>query len=202
MADSGIESIEDVVGKKYAINLVRSSFDYTTRIYLDQNGISVDDIEFVLLPFSSQEPALVNGEVDIAGLMVPYNEHLIQTYGDEVTQLFNGFDVYGERQVCTIFLNSVWAKHNEDTATKYVTAIAKSINWIEENQEEAKEIVSQYTGVDKEYIPDYFFTENGMVVLEDHQYWVDSLRELEGTLPDWLKVEDFATNKYNELVKE
>ena len=71
--DSGIKTIEDLKGKTVGVNAMVSSFRYTLLYYLEQNGISEDEISFVELQFMEQIVALENKRVDMIGVMVPYN---------------------------------------------------------------------------------------------------------------------------------
>lgn len=195
--DSGIKSVEDLAGKKIAINLVKSSFHYTWLMALADAGMSEGDVQFVNLSFDQQQGALERGDVDAIGLMAPYAPMARES--DELELLFDATDIFGERQFCEIFLNSVWAEENPDKATRFVAGIAKAAEWTGEHQDEAKEIISKYTGVDVQYIDDYQFQPNAMVDMEDAQYWLDYMKENEG-VAEWVEVEDVATNKYNEAV--
>lgn len=196
-ADSGIEKIEDLKGKKIAINLVKSSFHYTWLMALENVGLSAEDVTFVNLSFDQQQGALERGDVDAIGLMQPYTKKARES--DELKLLFDAVDIFGEKQFCEIFLNSVWAENNPVYAEKFVSAIVKATKWIEENQNEAKQIISKYTGIDVQYIDDYKFQENAMVVENDAEYWLQYMKRVEG-VADWLKVEDIVTNKYNKVI--
>lgn len=194
--DSGIKSIKDLKGKNIAINLFKSSFHYTWEIELAKNGMSANDVNFVQIAFAQQEEALKNGIVDAIGLMQPYSKSVREN--DEFVKLYDAVDCFGERQFCTIFLNEEWADKNPEQATKFVTALAKTCKWIEKNQEEAREIIAKYTGVDKNKIDDYKYQQNAMCNMEDVQYWIDFMVNFEGVSSD-LKPEQIATNKYNKL---
>ena len=196
-ADSGIEKIEDLKGKKIAINLVKSSFHYTWLMALENVGLSAEDVTFVNLSFDQQQGALERGDVDAIGLMQPYTKKARES--DELKLLFDAVDIFGEKQFCEIFVNSVWAENNPVDAEKFVSAIVKATKWIEENQNEAKQIISKYTGIDVQYIDDYKFQENAMVVESDAEYWLEYMKRVEG-VADWLKVEDIVTNKYNKVI--
>jgi ABC-type nitrate/sulfonate/bicarbonate transport system substrate-binding protein len=184
---------------KIAINLVKSSFHYTWLMALKAAGLNESDVQFVILPFDQQEMALEKGQVDAIGLMQPYILHAKESGKYKV--LFNASNVFGDKQFSTHVLNSVWAKDHEKTATAFVTSIAQAENWIENNQQEAKAIIPKYTGVDVKYIQDYHFQKNGEVNLGDAQYWLDYMKARGDLKVDWLKVSDFATNKYNGAVK-
>ena len=197
-ADSGIESIEDLKGKTIAINLVKSSFHYTWLMALENAGMSEDDVTFVNLPFDQQEGALMRGDVDAIGLMQPYSPSA--RTNPELKQLYTAVDAFGERQFCEIFVNSVWAENNPEDAKAFVRGIVKATEWIEKNQDEAKEIISKYTGVPVDKIDDYKFQENAMVSVEDAEYWLDYMKRAHG-VADWVTVDRVVTNEYNEAVK-
>lgn len=198
-SDSDIETMEDLPGSVFAVNLWRSSFNYTALMGLDQREIDEDSIEWVLLSFDKQIPALAESAVDVIGLMQPYQNFAIQEYGDEFRELFNDRDdVFGEtRHVSLIFVNRVWADSNPDQAQAFVAGIADAINWIEDNQDEARKIIAKYTDIPVEAVPDYHFTENGMIRMGDIDYWMDYLTERGDLETDWLTPEFVATDKYN-----
>lgn len=196
-ADSGIESIKDLKGKTIAINLVKSSFHYTWLMALENAGMSAEDVTFVNLSFDQQQMALERGDVDAIGLMQPYTKKARES--KDLKLLFDAVDVFGEKQFCEIFVNSVWAENNPEDTEKFVAGIVKACKWIEENQAEAKEIISKYTGIDVEYIDDYKFQENGMVIERDAEYWLEYMKRVEGSA-DYLEANDIVTNKYNKEV--
>lgn len=195
--DSGINSVADLKGKTIAINLVKSSFHYTWVLALKNAGLNETDVNFVNIPFSEQESALMSGRVDAIGLMQPYTKSARNN--EELKTLYNAVDCFGERQFCEIFMNENWANNNVEKATKFVSAIVKACKWVEENQLEAKQIISKYSGVSVENIDDYKFQENAKCVEEDCQYWIDFMIEYEGISSN-IKVSDIITNKFNKKV--
>lgn len=127
-ADSDIHSIEDLRGKKIAINLVKSSFHYTWLMELEKAGMTENDVTFVNLAFAEQKEALLNGAVDAIGLMQPYSG--MARNDPACRQLYTAVDSFGERQFCEILLNSDWAEENPDGAKAFVSGIAKAADWI------------------------------------------------------------------------
>jgi ABC-type nitrate/sulfonate/bicarbonate transport system substrate-binding protein len=198
--DSGINTLQDLKGKRIAINLVKSSFHYTWIIALESVGLTEDDVTFVVLPFGEQIAALDLGQVDAIGLMTPFNAMAQER--EDFFLLTDALQIFGSKQFTLHLVNKVWAEKNPEDAKKFVEGVVKSIQFIYDNPVRAKEIIAQYTGVDVKYVADYRFQENGMVVLEDAQYWLDFMRNRNDlTISPALKVEDFATNKYNRFVK-
>ena len=197
-ADSDIYSISDLKGKKIAINLVKSSFHYTWLMELEKAGLTEDDVTFVNLSFAEQKEALLNGTVDAIGLMQPYSG--MARNDSECRLLYDAVDSFGERQFCDILLNAEWAEQNPDAAKAFVEGLAKASDWIMSNQDEAKQIISKYTGIDAQYIDDYYFQPDCRVNMDDAQYWLSYMQEHEG-VSDKITVDMIATNKYNERVK-
>lgn len=198
LADSDIHSIEDLKGKKIAINLVKSSFHYTWLLELEKAGMTEEDVDFISLSFADQKEALLNGQVDAIGLMQPYSG--MARVDERCRQLYTAVDSFGERQFCEILLNTEWAEKNPELAKKFVSGIAKAAEWVAENQSEAKQIISKYTGIDAEYIDDYYFQPHAMVNMEDAEYWLEYMKAHED-IDQNLTVDDVATNAYNVEVK-
>lgn len=196
-ADSDIHSIEDLRGKKIAINLVKSSFHYTWLMELEKAGMTDKDVTFVNLSFAEQKEALLNGMVDAIGLMQPYSG--MARTDEKCRQLYTAVDSFGERQFCEILLNTAWAEKNPTLAEAFVDGIAKAADWVKNNQDEAKQIISKYTGIDATYIDDYYFQPSAMVNMEDAAYWLEYMQTHEG-VSSKITVDMVATNKYNKRV--
>lgn len=198
--DSPIESMKDLPGHSFAVNLWKSSFHYTALMALGQNGIKPEDVQFTLLPFDKQIGAITSGAVEVVGLMEPYATYLRQQGGYRV--LFNAIDVFGTKQFCPHFINSVWAEAHPKEAEAFVSGIVESINWIEANQAEAKKIIAKYTGIEEKYVPEYHFQKNGAVIMEDVKFWMEYMKSSGDLKVNWIKPEDIATNLYNKKIKE
>lgn len=197
-ADSGIKDITDLKGKKIAINLVKSSFHYTWLMELEKAGMTEEDVEFVVLSFDQQILALKNKQVDAIGLMSPYSA---QAFNDpELTKMYDATDTFGERQFCDIIASTKYGEENPEALTAFVEGITEAMDWAMDNQEEAKKIMEKYTGIDASLIADYKFQENGAVIMEDVQYWLDYMKA-HGNIKDSITAEDIATNAYNERAK-
>lgn len=193
--DSNINTINDLKNKNLAINLVKSSFHYTFEIALASNNISNNEVNYISLSFDQQIEALKRNQVDVIGLMQPYAS---QARNDnELKLLFDACDIFGERQFCLIYVNENYAKTNQENVKKFVSGIVKACDFVKNNQDKSKEIISKYTGVDVSLIDDYKFQENAIVIEEDINYWLDYMRKAENIGIE-LNANDIATNIYNE----
>ena len=196
-ADSGIYTVADLRGRTIAINLVHASFHHKWLIALAYAGVAENEVSWTVLPFEQQALALANGHVDAIGVLQPHT--VMARNNPDFRTIITAYDVFGERQFTTHVFNSIWAEHNPEAVTAFVSAIAEAVTWIEDNQQEAAEIVSRHTGVNVAYIEDYFFQPNARVNMDDAQFWLDYMRAGGHITAEWLTVEDFATNRFNLL---
>lgn len=69
--DGTIQNVADLKGRKLAINNLRGMSEYYTNEFLQSGGLTVDDVELVVLPFPEMVQALNNRAVDAAYLQHP-----------------------------------------------------------------------------------------------------------------------------------
>jgi len=81
--DSGeVTELSDLAGRKIAINTLGAFGEFSLAQLLAQAGISIDDIELVVLPPSDMSLAMANGAVDAATLWGPLAD---QSFADGVS---------------------------------------------------------------------------------------------------------------------
>jgi len=198
--DSPIKTLKDTEGKKFAVNLWKSSFHYTALLAMKQAGMDPAKVDFQLLSFANQIVAIEAGKVDVVGLIEPYATQLKRTGKYRV--LFDAHDVFGNKQFTPIFVNRVWAESNPEKVTAFVSGLVDAENWIENNQQEAKQIIAKYTGMKPEDVPEYHYQKNGAVIDSDTVYWIKTLTELGDIAPTIpIDPQTISTNKYNTRVK-
>ena len=152
--DSGIESLEDLKGKKVAVP-VGSNAQPLLYIYLEAAGLTDSDVEIVNLGVTDAETSIIAGDIDAA---VVYEPHFTSVATEE-----NGVhvvtDAEGYKDYVTLeVLRTDYAKENPEQIAKLLRAWNKAIEWANENQEEAAQIVYDADGVDKETTLKYFET--------------------------------------------
>ncbi|NJN66600.1 MAG: ABC transporter substrate-binding protein [Chloroflexaceae bacterium] len=199
-ADSDIQTIGDLRGRAVAVNLWRSSFHYTLLMALEQAGVPEAEVEFRLLSFDHQIPALEQGQVDVIGLMEPYASMARTHYQDQFRRLFTALDVFGEKQFTTHFVNRDWAEQHPESVRAFVGGVVEAIAWIEANPDAARPIIARYTGIEERYIPAYHFQPDGRVVMEDVRFWLDYMVQRGDVEASALTPEHIATNRFNAAV--
>lgn len=199
LSDSGIDDVSDLKGKRVAVNSVGGSFQSTVVIALEDAGLTADDVEFVVLPFDQQAAALTSGGVDMIGLLPQFGSAALDTFGEDITVLFDALDVFGPKQFVLFAMNSEWVSENRESARAFVGGLADAVAWIDDNPDEARSLLAEYTGLEERFLPEILFQEHAQVVEDDIQFWIDYLASSDA-IDEAPAVEDVASNEYNPLV--
>lgn len=203
LKDSPIKKAEDLVGTKHGTSAYGGCMEYTPYDYLRLNGKVKDPkeaLEIVIIPTGQEIQALRQKQVDSIALS-GNPEYVLKTNPD-LRLLFTDYDVWGTIGGNTpgYFSTSFIEKH-PDVVRGYVTAIAKTYNWINEHREEAVEIISKEFKVDKEKINLFNYPKDGIIQEDTVQVWIDALNYYKEIKPG-IKPSDVYTNEFNPFYKK
>lgn len=170
-SDSGIEDLEDLVGKTVAVNNLESLVWVFIAALLEDNGIDHTSVEFTELGFPQMNDPLVNGQVDAIAQIEPFTAVLLQN--DDVEVLAPGYlDVLpGVDLGCQSALRD-WVEDNPEAAAGIAEAYDRGkedaaaddaetrqhiVDWVDLDESLADEIVLSgwYPGVDVELIQEF-----------------------------------------------
>lgn len=205
LQNSTINSAKDLVGKKIAVNVLGAEADYMTREYLKKNGLSIDKVQLVVVPWPQHEQVLRSGQVDAVVAISPYSDKILEKKDTRV--LFTGYDVRGKTASIGYGVHENLIKQNPEAVRKFVAVIAKATDWAAENQDEARKIVAEiYTkrggnpDLAKYWSPKRAW-EHGLIKDEDVQWWLDIFAK-DGKEEGQLKPSDVYTNEFNPYFKK
>jgi sulfonate transport system substrate-binding protein len=140
-SDSGIKSISDLKGKKVGVT-IGSVGHQLLYILLDSVGLKPSDIEILNLQPADIKSSLASKNIDAA---VTWDPIATQIVNDGIAQLITDGEKY-KLSVNVIIANSDFLKEHEDVAERLLKVLDKTQKWIEENKQEALEIVSKDSG--------------------------------------------------------
>lgn len=154
LVDSGeITQISDLAGKKIGINTLRGMGEYSFSLVLGLGGLTVDDVEFVTIPFPDIPVALANKAIDAAYLPSPMAEKAatdgiaIRMFGSDYKEdIQNGVMYYGKR-----FLDPA----NREAGIRFTTAYLKAVRELMGDgffKEENLAIINKYTNLPVEVL--------------------------------------------------
>lgn len=110
--DAGIETIEDLIGKRVNLGNIGSGQRATMEVLMERYGWQTDDFEVALaIPASQQTTALCNNEIEATVYTVGHpasaiheatiscDTVLINVTGDPITQLISTYDYYRQATI-------------------------------------------------------------------------------------------------------
>lgn len=184
--DSGIETLEDLKGKRLAIKVGTQGHKLILN-FLNSVGLSGDDVELVSLDSAESISALATGDVDgIIGFTVDNDKNIEQT-GGHVVSTSEGFDNTVIYQVA----NHAYASQNPDIIARYLKVLDKTNQWIAENNEEAYQITADFIGTTPDVIEEYWNTRTFAVG------WDDSLLDDISATIDFAVEQKTIENKFD-----
>jgi NitT/TauT family transport system substrate-binding protein len=171
---AGIREVKDLKGKRVGIPGPGGFGLYSVAKALEKGGLTVDDVEAIYLPPPATAAAFANGGLEAGWSIEPFalqlekeglGRRLVEdhTFGTEL-----GF----------IAFNNEFAKQNEDAVVNFLAAFLKAARQLDNGgwqDDNILEIVSKYTGTEKETLKGIAYT----VRSEDGSIDLASVREQE-----------------------
>lgn len=171
---AGIREVKDLKGKRVGIPGPGGFGLYSVAKALEKGGLTVNDVEAVYLPPPATAAAFANGGLEAGWSIEPFalqlekeglGRRLVEdhTFGTEL-----GF----------IAFNNEFAKQNEDAVVNFLAAFLKAARQLDNGgwqDDNILEIVSKYTGTEKETLKGIAYT----VRSEDGSIDLASVREQE-----------------------
>jgi len=145
IAQPGIESIEDLRGKRVAVP-EGTSGDMLLRLALDAAGMSVDDVEVVSMDPSTIVTAFASGQVDGAGIWYPFVDVIRQRVSD-LNELSSNEDFFPEVAFPSSFIVSNAKADDEATIRKMNAVIKEALDYRRENLDASVQITAAFLGV-------------------------------------------------------
>src|SRR5699024_6265221 len=145
--ESGIESLEDLDGKKVAIPVIGSTQDVMLRKALQEVGLdattSGGTVELHAAAPADTATLFIQDSVEAAATQEPWG-YILETQAEG--NLLLGWDefAWGEESTNTVVAASSDFKENEALSEQYLQAHKRAVEFVQENPDEAQEIVIQH----------------------------------------------------------
>jgi NitT/TauT family transport system substrate-binding protein len=148
LKDGPIQELSDLEGKTIAVNTLNNICEVTIKASLEDQGVDVDTLEFAEVPFPEMNVALEGGDVDGACVVEPF-----VSQGEAGAAV--GLDPFyvhtvPDLTVATYFTSTGYAEENPDVVDRFVRAISKSLDYAQQNPDEARDILLTYTEIPPE----------------------------------------------------
>lgn len=145
-ADSPVQSAEDLPGHTVAVNSLNNIGDSTIRKVVETAGGDPSAVSFVEIGFPDMPAALASGQVDAAWIVEPHLTRAIQA--DARVVAWNYQETDPELMNAAYFTSQQFAAKNPDTVAAFVRALTASFEYAQDNPEETRAILDEYTDID------------------------------------------------------
>lgn len=156
-AKEEITDFATLKGKTIGLPLLRGGNFTAISYVLGNAGLEPDDYRLVEIPYAQQLDNLESGNVDAAMTALPFLVQLQDAgywVSDSSLDVVAANEISGgvTKEVSNAFLvaNREWALANPDTVDAYAAAIAEAIEWLHDNEAEARDLLAEWTGMEKE----------------------------------------------------
>ena len=140
----GIESAKDLVGKKVAV-LEGGLAQLYMAIWLEQNGVAYDQVEYVNLIMDDAASAMIGGDVAAAEFWDPFGPQVLNSRPDTrlAAQSREPFWLENALIADAVFMNANFIAERRDVAVKTMQALYDAIAWWSENPAEGNDIIAR-----------------------------------------------------------
>lgn len=174
---SGVTSIADLAGKNIGV-ILGGSFHYTALKYLEQAGLSADDVNLI----NTTDPLtlLRSGDIDAAVTFSMYASQVIED--GTCDQLAIGSD-YGLMAVYALVANNKFLESYPNTTARILKVLNRAIEYTQENTEAALTAYADYVQQDYDILlTNYNVSVYSLDITQDD---VDAMAQVEKFLEDY-----------------
>jgi NitT/TauT family transport system substrate-binding protein len=151
-AGSAVRSVEDLAGKKVAVNTFQNVVELAVRASALKAGIDPESIEFVKLPFPDMPAALSEGRADAVFVVEPFQRIVLSQGGRSLASSY--VDTAPDLSVAMYFTSEQLLGDNPDLVRRFTDAMNTSLAYADAHPEEVRRILPTYTKIGPEVIPD------------------------------------------------
>jgi NitT/TauT family transport system substrate-binding protein len=151
--DSGLNSVADLVGKKFALSNLHSQLHVAAQVVLKKHGVDPAKTTFLELPFSSHTDALKSKQIDVAVSLDPWTTQMRTSDWAKVLS-WDYVESLPLQPIGSWYARADFVKNNTDTVTRFAKSIRDSIEYMNEDVPRAKDNVAAYTGLNVAFLKD------------------------------------------------
>jgi NitT/TauT family transport system substrate-binding protein len=148
LKDSGISSGKDLEGKTIAVNTLKNICEVTIKASLEKEGVDVSTLKFTEVPFPDMNAALEAGRVDGACVVEPFVSQGKAGKAKGINPFY--INTAPDLTVATYFTTQEYAEKNPEVVNGFVAAINKSLDYAQNNPDEVRKILLEYTQIPPE----------------------------------------------------
>jgi NitT/TauT family transport system substrate-binding protein len=151
--DSGINSIGDLAGKKFALSNLHSQLQVAVEEVLKKHGVNPGSVTFLEIPFSSHPAALKSGQIDVAVALDPWTTQLRTSDYAKVLS-WDYVESLPGQPIGAWYARADFVRSKRDIVDRFARSIRDAIQYMNADSERAKQDVAAYTGLNVAFLKD------------------------------------------------
>jgi len=143
-----VQQPKDLEGKTIAVNTLKNICEVTIKASLEKEGVDVNSLKFVEVPFPDMVGALKSKRVPAACVVEPF-------VSQGLAEGMKGIDPFyvntaPDLTVATYFSSKEYIKKNPDVVNRFVRAMNKSLEYAQAHPDEVRQVLTEYTQIPPE----------------------------------------------------
>jgi NitT/TauT family transport system substrate-binding protein len=147
---SDVKEIGDLEGKTVAVNTLNNVSQVVVNTALKEAGADYTKVKYVEVPFPDMNAALESGRVDAAFQVEPGYSGGLAAGSKNISNAYE--EMAPNYTVATYFASKQYIGENRDVVDRFNRAIAKSLDYASQHDDEVRAIVGTYTEIPKEVL--------------------------------------------------
>lgn len=151
LPNSGIKSAEDLKGKTIAVNTLRNIDHLMLARWLKGNGLSLDDVHLVEIPFPRMDTVLKQNIVQAIAVVEPF----LTKAKDEGFQDFADYYLLNPQErieITSYVAKRSWLDKNKEVALSFQAALQESVEYYSKNESAFRDAIQKMTKLDPKFI--------------------------------------------------
>jgi NitT/TauT family transport system substrate-binding protein len=140
-----IKTVKDLEGKTIAVNTLKNICEVTIKASLQKEGVDVNTLKFLEVPFPDMNAALDAKRVDGACVVEPFVSQGKAGKARGINPFY--INTAPDLSVATYFTSRQYAEQNKDVVDRFVRAINKSLDYAQSHPDEARAVLTDYTPI-------------------------------------------------------
>ncbi len=142
LADSGFDSTKDLVGKTIAVPDGIGNSDHNIALrFFNKDNIEPEKVKFKQVEAGATILAMEKGEIEGALLSDQFAKKFLDEGKLQSVRSLTFDDDFKNETCCVMAVNRTFYEKNPITTAKLTKAMTKSRNWVQDNKEEAVDIM-------------------------------------------------------------